>query len=332
MRNFIARVVTAVTGLLVAASAQAICTPVAPPGIGPLTNANYNNFFPVSVLGIQISPAGAKNPPLMVRSPVCLCPSHFGITLPGIMVTYWSPVYVYEAEDDPGCYPTISGATILPGFEGQRGAGATEDHTVSLKRQGHFYSYPLFAFMKMFESGVCQDQNQIVNLAYTTEVDPLWHSDLWTSVLNPEAVLFNNIIADLACIPDAIATNLGITLDPIFWCSGGKNVYPHAGGNERSDSNENLNMITMTKFLMRHHRVAALWQSIGPSAVCFTHPNPVMPKSQYRPDPIWPFPKGFGRNLVMGTHPLLWGTVANVPTQEGSVFLIWKAVQCCVRP
>ena len=43
------------------------------------------------------------------------------------------------------------------------------------------------------------------DLAYLTEVDPLWNDDELTLILNPDAVLFANPVAIAACAADCVA-------------------------------------------------------------------------------------------------------------------------------
>jgi len=313
-----------------APSAYAACSGMSASLAGVMTNANYNNFFPLTIAGVDFSSGSARNPPTMSKQTPCFCPGHiFGLITPGFLVTYFSPQFVGEVVKDPGCFPTVSSSTVLPGFAGQKSMKTTG--SVTERRNVHWYEFPLFSLLGIFQDMVCSNSDTPIDIAYATEVDPYWQDDLWSSVLTPEAMLFNNPVALLACIPESVSTAVGYNLDALTWCVSGKLVYPLSGNQRGAEAGESGNLRVLTKFLARQHRVMALYQTIGPTAVCSPHANPIISKSQYRTDPIWPNPKGWGRPVVIGENPMLWGTIASVPTQEDSIFLVWRAVQCCVQ-
>lgn len=51
-----------------------------------------------------------------------------------------------------------------------------------------------------------------------------------TSILNPEAVIFANPIAQGACAADAVASAAKTSVDALFWCAGSQgSMYPFNG-------------------------------------------------------------------------------------------------------
>jgi hypothetical protein len=44
-----------------------------------------------------------------------------------------------------------------------------------------------------------------MDIAYLSEVDPLWNDSTLSMLINPEAALFGNLIAQGACAADAAA-------------------------------------------------------------------------------------------------------------------------------
>ena len=82
------------------------------------------------------------------------------------------------------------------------------------------------------------------DLAYLTEVDPLWKDDELTLIINPDAILFANPLAIAACAADCVAASIGFGLAPLFWCAGCQGgLYPmdgylptHIGGVQSSDA------------------------------------------------------------------------------------------------
>ncbi|WP_181664457.1 TraU family protein, partial [Escherichia coli] len=63
-----------------------------------------------------------------------------------------------------------------------------------------------------------------------SEIDPTWTDSSLTTILNPEAVIFANPIAQGACAADAIASAFNMPLDVLFWCAGSQgSMYPFNG-------------------------------------------------------------------------------------------------------
>ncbi len=69
-----------------------------------------------------------------------------------------------------------------------------------------------------------------LDIAYLSEIDPTWTDSSLTTILNPEAVIFANPIAQGACAADAIASAFNMPLDVLFWCAGSQgSMYPFNG-------------------------------------------------------------------------------------------------------
>jgi conjugal transfer pilus assembly protein TraU len=69
-----------------------------------------------------------------------------------------------------------------------------------------------------------------MDIAYLSEVDPMWNDSTLSMIINPEAALFGNLIAQAACAADAAASSAGLPLSPLFWCAGAQgSMYPFTG-------------------------------------------------------------------------------------------------------
>ena len=60
----------------------------------------------------------------------------------------------------------------------------------------HWYINPLVTILGLFTEGLCDFSGAVTyfDLAYLTEFDPLWNNDILAFILNPEAILFGNIV------------------------------------------------------------------------------------------------------------------------------------------
>ena len=296
----------------------------------PITDTNWNNMFPITIAGVQAN-TGATDQPMHKEPPVCLCPGRlFGATIPGIGITYWEPVYVAEVAKDGGCLSTVGGIdsmSFAKNLNSTHNKQARDD-----RMQVHWYQYPVFSIVRLFADFGCLSTSGF-SVGYLTELDPTHQNDQWGVVFSPEVVLFSSPIAYLACIPDVISSAFGYPIDPLFWCSGSQSpVYPLTGNSSIFDSSSPGNVQILAKFMYKQHRIGMLFQTIGPSAICFAHPNPIWTRSQYRLDPIWPVAT-FTDSINFGKPEALWSLIppSNYPTHEDSAYLIWVAKQCCMR-
>ncbi len=63
-----------------------------------------------------------------------------------------------------------------------------------------------------------------------TEFDPMWNDDEFSMLINPEASLFANPIAQAVCSVDALKAAEGFPIDRLFWCAGSwGSIYPFTG-------------------------------------------------------------------------------------------------------
>lgn len=328
-----------VLGLLLwVTSAQAVVPSICTGTLyNPITDTDWNNIFPISIAGIQFTSNSNMSPPLMLAMPpVCLCPTIFGIPFIGIGVTFWQPMFISEIERRPGCLSSLGGIQVMPGYSMLGSEQTTEDGvnsgTQANRMQVHWYEYPVFGMLQLMESVICRNINGF-NLMYMTEIDPLWQDDVWGAIFAPEAALFANPIASAACAVDAVASSLDFPMDALFWCAGAwGNIYPLSGNSSHAGTPFTMNNQLQAKFIARNHRMGLSWQTIGPTAVCSAHPNPIWVKSQYRYNQVAPVPRR-GRAVPTGSNGMLFQfpPITNVPTQEHTINLIWQGQQCCLK-
>ena len=81
-----------------------------------------------------------------------------------------------------------------------------EQRTQNSFYQVHWYVYPVIYWLELIVDFLCLEQ-QSFDVAYITELDPLWNADELSFILNPEAVLFGNPIAQAACAVDSRISN-----------------------------------------------------------------------------------------------------------------------------
>lgn len=295
----------------------------------PVSDVNFNFMYPITVAGVSVGPG--SNPPTVMTASECICPSHiYGEPTVGVLSSYWEPLFLAEVAQEGGCFSTLGGQNVMEEYKVLSSAADTTNDRE--KMQVHWYKYPLFSIIGMALDFSCS-ANEGFAVGYVTEVDPSHQSDAWATVLAPEAVLFANPIATLACVPDAVAAQFGFPLDPLFWCIGAQGpLYPFSGSSTVFNTPQKGNTSILYKFMGKQHRMGGLFQTNGPSAICMSHPNPILVKSQYRINPVAPVPYR-GQPVYIGGLDSIWASMPplNYPSREDSAYMIWVVKQCCDR-
>src|SRR3546814_3992993 len=103
----------------------------------------------------------------------------------------------------PWCFASLGGKKISPGFNigHGRAADSVDGHDRGAKWHVHWYVYPLLHWMEILTDMACLEQSSF-DIAYVTEIDPLWQDDTLTALINPEVALFANPLAQTACAAD----------------------------------------------------------------------------------------------------------------------------------
>lgn len=308
----------------------------------------YGCFFPIQVAG---QPTDNKTPVMaMATGPTCFCPSvFFGYPTWGVTYGQWLPLRMVETVRKPYC-SAIAGQ-LGGGDDGGGGDGGGGDNGFvsrlmggfigDVENQGekegyyhfHWFGFPLGMMADMNVSQVCKDNSGTdMDLLYLSELDPTWNNDELAITLTPEAALFANDVALLACLADSVAASVYQPIDPLFWCAGAwGEMYPHTGHTPHDGSPPQMHSLVATRAIAAMHRRGLSMQMMGPTAVCANHPNPIIPKSQYRFQTVYPVAEE-NFNHVIGANPFVWGEWRNIPgVGEDWVSIIWAYEQCCVN-
>jgi conjugal transfer pilus assembly protein TraU len=181
----------------------------------PLTDVCWSCLFPISIGSISVFGEGqpdTTNP----SSPICICPMvPTGVRI-GISLGYWEPVALVDVTRTPYCMVNLGGLQLATGAYGASGGVATQDpaHGGSFYYV-HWYKFPLLYWLNLLTDALCIETGDF-DVAYLTELDPTWKDDELTFLLNPEALLFGNLIAQAACSADSISTLAGLPIDSLF--------------------------------------------------------------------------------------------------------------------
>jgi len=299
--------------------------------VNPVTDICWSCIFPITISGIKVASGSddTSNP----RRPVCYCKD----PLPriGLPISFWEPVRLVDVTREPYCMVNLGGIYLGPRHQ-VRGHGTVGHTNKGNMRhsfyQVHWYVSPILYWLELLLDFACLEKSSF-DVAYVTELDPLWGDDELSFILNPEAVLFGNPIAQSACAADCGMASVGFGNDAFFWCGGCQgSLYPFTGSIPAHSSGIQASLLATGRFMAKLHREGLLMGYMGASGLCGKYPMPIMRKSQYKTQMTYPSPT----NRRPGCHPLgrsdqIWSLGKSIP-QKGEDFgyLIWRKRNCCL--
>ena len=334
-------------------------------------NICWSQLYPIRMAGVDLF--GDIGPQDANRKPVCACggnPSKGELPMVGFSWGHWRPVRIVEAVRKPWCLPSMGGIKLAN--TANRGdvnlTGGVLDYSNGGEKMGFYNINYYFAdFMSMFNmlnAPKCNPGGMVdFDLAQTSAFYPQWSKDKLAAVLNPEVSLLASIGLPLLQPADCLATTTtGNAVDEAFLTAGcwGAMV-PYAGVVRPATSAPEMWLLTGTRFLGMLSRLGMLTQTVGSAALCGAQSMPILKKSQYMLQMLYPVPQsngGTSTGTAASSDSTNGGT--QVPeldlvdlsdrcttaigestlksmefrmrpaTGEDAVFLLWQWVDCCV--
>lgn len=300
--------------------------------VNPVTDICWSCLFPLSVGGLDLFP-GKRPDPKNPSSPICACSTP--VPRIGIAMGFWEPVRLADVTAKPWCFVNLGGKTISPGFDiGWGRAERTPDGpNTGAKWNVHWYIYPLIYWMEILTDMACMEQSSF-DIAYVSEIDPLWQDDALTALINPEVAIFANPIAQVACAADCAQATRKLPIDELFWCAGCQGpMYPMNGNVAEEVGQVQSSRLAVARFAYKMHRQGLAWGTMGSKGLCAKYLMPVMRKQQYRVQAVNPRPMVKGRYAcpTIGSSDMMPGSGRALPAVgEDFGYLIWRKRNCCV--
>lgn len=303
--------------------------------VNPITDVDWDALFPMTIGPVPVIPGelpDTANP----KSPICICQMAVGYRI-GITFGYWEPFSLVDITRKPFCMVNLGGFALDVGSMSHN-VGSTTAKTLKQGKGSfywaHWYKYPLLWWLNILTNVGCLETGDF-DIAYLTELDPLWNDDQLSFVINPEAALFGNVIAQTACAADAAKTITGkfLPIDSLFWCLGSQgSSYPLDGNVNADVSNIGSATLLAERLNYKLHREGLAWDTKGDSIkdICSAKPTPIMPKSRYRYEMVNTVPDG-EHAYPYGTLVDLWDSGHDMPGDSGNFgFLMWRKRSCCM--
>ena len=294
--------------------------------INPITDVCWECVFPITIGGLSLSSGEDTSNP---SQPVCFCKDPPRV---GIPISFWEPARMADVTRTPYCMVNLAGMQMGPntgvksrGSVGRSSSGAMK-HSFY---QVHWYVYPLLYWMELLTDFACMEKSEF-DVAYLTELDPLWNDDETAFILNPEGALFGNPVAQAACAGDCVAASSGFSHDALFWCSGCQgSLYPFTGSVAAHSGPAQASALLVSRFIAKLHREGLAWGYTGVKGLCGKYPMPVIRKSQYKIQLTYPSPSSDCHPI--GRSDLFWSSGKQFPYKgEDFGYLIWRKRNCCL--
>ncbi len=294
----------------------------------PITDVCWDCIFPISIGPVPLGTYPNRRDTDNFPSPVCVCPKA-GVPTPGVAIGFFEPIRLVDVTKKPFCMVSLGGKQLIPEGASRMGMGTSQADDATW--HVHWYINPVISILNLVMDATCTEATSF-DVAYMTELDPLFHDDMMSFIINPEAVLFANPIAQASCAADCVASTTYRPLDILFWCAGCQgSLYPFTGNlKARTNSIQETSMVT-EKFIAKLHRQMILPNTSGPESICMPLPAPIIKKSQYRLQTTFP---------VVGVGPLgcnAFGKTTfdhesfkEIPVRgEDFGYLVWRKRNCC---
>ncbi|MDZ7320177.1 conjugal transfer pilus assembly protein TraU [Kosakonia sacchari] len=295
--------------------------------VNPITDVCWECLFPITIGNVPVAKGRQPDTPNPAM-PVQFCPVGIFYRV-GLAIGYWEPVALTDVTRSPYCMVNLGGFTINVGNVGTGTGGQEGRANPGAFYHVHWYKYPLTYWLNIITSLGCL-QGGDLDIGYLSELDPMWDSSSLSMIIQPEALLFGNVIAQAACAADAAASLVHMPLDTLFWCAGSQgSMYPFNGWVSNEFSPMQTSLLLSERMAFKLHRQGMIMNSVGAdTAVCFEYPSPVIPKSRWRYHLVNQYPDA-GQCHPLGRSVTRWETGKNMPDDRRNFgYLFWRKRNC----
>ncbi len=296
--------------------------------INPISDVSWECLFPITVSGVNVTPKYKDQTKHTTR--ICSCagvPPKIGIP-----ITFWEPLRLVDVTRHAYTLVGLGGISVGPESVKNRGSvGIVGDGpSQSSFYHVHVYQFPIMYLLGLFEDFACVEKASF-EVPYMSELDPSWKNERYATIFNAEAALFGNPLAQTACIADCLACTAGKPTDKLFWCAGCQgSLYPFTGTVAHHVGPVQASSLLVHRVLAKLHRMG-LVKGYRKNDYCKAHYLPIIKKSLYKTQLVYPKAQRSGPCHPLGKTDILWGAGKSFPEGgEDFVYLVWSKKQCCL--
>jgi conjugal transfer pilus assembly protein TraU len=292
-------------------------------------------MFPLKMMGASI--AGDTQPPSGANPAIaCSCQlSTEAMPSVGISAGFWNPTRVIEITRNPYCTPTLGGKKLADSYQLFGGALTQNNDTSDGQfRNYHMLAFPLMQMLSMLADNSCNPEGYVdLDIVDMTEFNPMWNDPELSFFVNPFGAMFAELENMAAGAASCAATAAGIDDDWNFWSAGCLgNIYPADGKLTSEKSQARDTSLYAVRGLTLDHMTGRSRRTWGADAVCKAQLSPILPKSGYRIQRLFPVAESSKPCCHrLGASTFSWGgEYRNLPGVSDYVYMLWKYTDCCV--
>lgn len=297
--------------------------------VNPITDVCWECIFPITLGGINVTPNSKDFS--SYSTPICICS---GIPPKiGVPITFWEPARMIDVTRQPYKLVGLGGIQLGTANIKNRGSSSLISETPEKTSfyHVHYYIYPILSLLGLLTDFQCVESENL-DVTYMSEFDPLWGDDSLQNIFNPEASLFANPLAQLACIADCTQSSLNNPNDKLFWCAGCQgSLYPFGGAVPHTRGPLQASSLLVHRCLAQLHRMGIV-KGYEKDDFCEPRRMPIIKKSLYKTQIVRPVPQTSGACHALGKSEQIWGIGKTYPVggEDDFVYLIWIKKQCCL--
>lgn len=296
--------------------------------VNPINDICWECLFPITVSGVNLT--GEKQTQENDRTRLMVCP---GVPpKPCLPVTLWEPCKLVDVTRHAYKLLGLGGVTIGKESIRNRGTIGGEKHSKHSFYQVHVYSYPVFELLNLCTDFDCIDHSAIAT-QYLSELDPTWRDESLSLLQNAEAAFFNNKASQAVCALDCMRSNSNQPIDKLFWCAGCEgSLYPFTGNVSHHEGGIQASALLLHRVIAKLHRLYLL-KGYEDGEYCEQKPMPIIKKSLYKTQLVYPVAQRKGKCHALGKSDVLWGSGKSYPKKgEDFVYMLWVKKHCCIKP
>lgn len=271
-------------------------------GSSLITDVCWSGMFPLYIAGAKFKGKSKFAPADRNKDALCACGGdlengeipNFGPSL-GI----WLPKYLITVVKKPYCFPELNGTEFGSslglvsrynmGHEDQSDIDGSDSNKTS-SFSWHLAAFPLAAMLELFNVPSCTlDGYTNFDLIWISETIPVWYDDELAFTISPESIAFANPIAQAAQIFDCASSSIDIPQDELFFSAGcWGSMYPLTQNTGSKDDKVAAKSLVAARALYLLSRIGIIERTMGNDALCRNRNMPIMKKSQFRFQQLWP--------------------------------------------
>lgn len=276
----------------------------------------------------------------VVTAGICTCDNYTGDIPFGLKATLVEPIIGFSSSNTPmhlvGLDQELESDVL--DRQGQSRQGSKKDGNSQSFRQANMISFPLLAILGTAMPDVmCFEKNTEALGTWLSDVDPTYQNDILSNASSNPITgrhLFNNPIADIACLADCIGATADDPINTLYWCNGcrGSAGSTSSGYNKLGDPMENSEMIAFRRLHTLHETSIALKTSNATFAfvsglrdsMCVSRYFPYIIKTQYY------FQPAYGEAKRLGAWRSHFEFMSSPEKKDAFFFWIWRVRDFCL--